>query len=137
MEIRLTMKEIQEIKRKYEKLCMDYILRFCEKHDLNFEGWVGDRVGETAEIGDMFLDFGDIRYDMDTEQKTDEIIKWWNYAFELAMLECPKTINYRSWCMGAPVPYSQAQIDAIRHAHNDVVVAKQVLEDLLNGGGDF
>jgi hypothetical protein len=113
---------------------MDYIMRFCEKHDLNFEGWVGDRVGGTAEIGDMLLDFSDIRYDIDTEQKVGTIEKWWDYSYGLAMLECPKTINYRSWCAGAPVPYSQEQLNKISQAHNDVETAKQVLEDLLNGG---
>lgn len=56
-------KENQARQDRFRSVCMDYILRFCEKHDLNFEGWVGDRVGETAEIGDMFLDFSDIRYD--------------------------------------------------------------------------
>lgn len=130
-------KENLDRKAQYEKLCMEYVLRFCEKHDLNFEGWVCDRVGETAEIGDMYLDFSDIRFDIDTEQEVGKIEKWWDYSYGLAMLECPKTINYRSWCKGAPVPYSQAQIDAIHHAYNDVVVAKQVLEDLLNGDGDY
>ena len=96
-----------ERKDRYEKLCMEYVLRFCEKHDLNFDGWVGDRVGETAEIGDMYLDFSDIRFDIDTEQKVGKIEKWWDYTYDLAMLECPKTINFRSWCAGAPVPYSQ------------------------------
>ena len=127
-------KENQALQDRFRSVCMDYIMRFCEKHDLNFEGWVGDRVGETAEIGDMFLDFSDIRYDIDTEQKSGTIEKWWDYSYDLSMLECPKTINYRSWCAGAPLPYSQEQLNKIRQAHNDVITAKQVLEDLLNGG---
>ena len=127
-------KENQARQDRFRSVCMDYIMRFCEKHDLNFEGWVGDRVGGTAEIGDMLLDFSDIRYDIDTEQKGGTIEKWWDYSYGLAMLECPKTINYRSWCAGAPVPYSQEQLNKIRQAHNEVLTAKQVLEDLLNGG---
>ncbi len=126
--------ETLDSKDRYGIICMEYVLRFCEKHNLNFEGWVGDRVGETAEIGDMYLDFSDIRYDIDSEQKVGTIEKWWDYSYDLAMLECPKTINYRSWCKDAPRPYSDEQIRAIRQAHNDVVTAKQVLEDLLNGG---
>ena len=47
---------------------------------------------------------------------------------------CPKTINFRSWCLGAPLPYTQEQLNKIRLAHNEVITAKQVLEDLLNGG---
>jgi len=128
------MKETQEIKQKYEKLCMEYVLRFCEKHDLNFEGWVADRVGETAEIGDMLLDFSDIRFDLDSERKVGEIEKWWDYSYDLAMLECPKTINFRSWCLGAPLPYTQEQLNKISLAHDEVITARQVLEDLLNGG---
>lgn len=115
-------------------ICNRYIERFCEKHDLCFEGWVAYRVGETAEIGDMFLSFDDIRYDIDSEQKVGTIEKWWDYSSDLAMLECPKTINYRSWCKGAPLPYTQDRLNEIHQAHNDVVRAKKVLEDLLNGG---
>ena len=72
----------KELNRKdrFNSICMEYVLRFCEKHDLNFEGWVGDRVGGTAEIGDMLLDFSDIRYDIDTEQKVGTIEKWWGYS---------------------------------------------------------
>ena len=127
-------KENQARQDRFRSVCMDYIMRFCEKHDLNFDGWVGDRVGGTAEIGDMLLDFSDIRFDVDTEQVVGKIEKWWDYSYGLAMLECPKTINYRSWCAGAPVPYSQEQLNKISQAHNDVETAKQVLEDLLNGG---
>nr|DAT75954.1 MAG TPA: hypothetical protein [Caudoviricetes sp.] len=118
----------------FTDICNRYIERFCEKHDLCFEGWVAARVGETAEIGDMFLSFDDIRYDIDSEQKVGTIEKWWDYSSDLAMLECPKTINYRSWCKGAPLPYTQDRLNEIHQAHNDVVRAKQVLEDLLNGG---
>ena len=127
-------KENQALQDRFRSVCMDYIMRFCEKHDLNFEGWVGDRVGGTAEIGVMLLDFSDIRFDVDTEQVVGKIEKWWDYSYGLAMLECPKTINYRSWCAGAPVPYSQEQLNKISLAHNDVETAKQALEDLLNGG---
>lgn len=127
-------KENQALQDRFRSVCMDYIMRFCEKHDLNFEGWVADRVGETAEISDMLLDFSDIRFDVDTEQVVGKIETWWDYSYGLAMLECPKTINYRSWCAGAPVPYSQEQLNKISLAHNDVETAKQVLEDLLNGG---
>lgn len=127
-------KENQALQDRFRSVCMDYIMRFCEKHDLNFEGWVADRVGETAEISDMLLDFSDIRFDVDTEQVVGKIETWWDYSYGLAMLECPKTINYRSWCAGAPVPYSQEQLNKIHQAHNDVITAKQVLEDLLNGG---
>lgn len=122
------------LKDDFTDICNRYIKRFCEKHDLCFEGWVADRVGETAEIGDMFLSLDDIRFDIDTEQVVGKIEKWWDYSYDLAMLECPKTINYRAWCEGAPLPYTQVQLHKIRLAHNDVVTAKQVLEDLLNGG---
>lgn len=120
-------------KDRFNSICTEYVAKFCEKHDLCFEGWVGGRIGEVAEIGDMFLDLCDIRFDMDTEQVVGKIEKWWDYSYDLAMLECPKTINYRSWCAGAPVPYTQKQLDEIRKAHNEVVTAKRVLEDLLNG----
>ena len=38
-------KDFKKIKRQYEDACNEYVLAFCEKQDLYFEGWVGDTIG--------------------------------------------------------------------------------------------
>jgi len=129
-------KEREVLYSDFNSICTKYVDFFCEKHGIPYPDpvyWVGDRVGETIELGDRFYDFNDIRYDVDNGLPEGEIEEWWDYCYDLAMLECPKTINLDAWHRGAPRPYTQAQLDAIRQAHNDVVTAKQVLEDLLNG----
>lgn len=36
------------LKQRYELACQEYAEKFALKHNMEFEGWVGDRVGETA-----------------------------------------------------------------------------------------
>lgn len=123
---------LENLKDDFAIIASRYIKAFIAKHEVSFEGWVGDRIGEVAELGEMFLDFADIRFDIDERLPVGTLEEWWSYTYDLAMLECPKTINYRSWCMGAPKPYTQEQLNAIRKAHNEVAIAKRALEDLLN-----
>lgn len=129
-------KEREKLYMDYNSICTKYVDAFCAKHGFDLPEplfWVGDRVGETIELGDRFYDFNDIRYDVDNGLPEGEIEEWWDYCYDLAMLECPKTINLDAWHRGAPRPYTQEQLDAIRKAHNEVALAKQALEDLLNG----
>ena len=128
-------KQREKLYMDYNSICTRYVDAFCVKHGFDLPEplfWVGDRVGETIEIADNFYDFNDIRYDIDEGIDVGIIEGYMEYMYDLAMLECPKTINYRAWADGAPRPYTQEQLDAIRKAHNDVAIAKQALEDLLN-----
>ena len=106
---------------------------FCEKHDYENCGWVGRYIGGTLCCSDeVYASMEEILLDLEKEVEVGEFEKYWDYTFDLAMLECPKTITYEAWLKGAPKPYSQERLDAIRKAHNEVAIAKRVLEDLLN-----
>ena len=36
-----------ELKKQYEFVCNEYVTKFCNKQEMDFEGWVGDIVGGT------------------------------------------------------------------------------------------
>lgn len=90
------MKSKNKLKERYEGICNEYISEFCEKQDFNFEGWVGDNVGEIALCNDFFFNFNDIVYDINTNQQKGLIIDW--YYDNLDNIE--KSINYFSYSKG-------------------------------------
>ena len=89
------MSKIEELSKRYENLCNEYILEFCLKQELDFEGWVGSIVGGIAMCNDYFFDFSDIVYDINTNQPPDMIISWHNDN-----IESDKNINYYSYTKG-------------------------------------
>ena len=93
------------IKHHYEDICNVYLKAFCEKHDYPFThpetGWVADRVGEIAVIGDYYVDFSTIRTDIDEAVPEGEFIKYYDYCSEAH--EFGLTVpNYHSWVRGCP-----------------------------------
>lgn len=122
-----------ELRSKFKDIANAYLRAFCEKHEYEYtEEWVGQRFGEVAVLGDEFYDFNDIRYDIDNNIPVGEIEKWTRYTAHLAELECPHTINFSSWCLGAPLPYSEEMLDEIESARRRVEEARRELENLLN-----
>ena len=69
----------------YSKLVAKYIGHFCEKEDMEFNGWVGDLIGEVAYINDYHLDFNDIRKSVDFEMPKGMIIEWHDQSVEYAL----------------------------------------------------
>ena len=91
------------LQEEYNAVVNKYLLLFKRKQEIDFEGWVGDFVGEIATFGDMFFNFDDIRLDIDTDQPKDQIIDWYWETIENNP-DYPeskeKLINYKSWCKG-------------------------------------
>lgn len=126
-----------ELKNRFKEIANAYLQAFSEKHEYDYEeDWVGQRVGEVAELGNDFYDFTDIRYDIDNNIPVGEIEKWTEYCMRLHMLECPHTINFSSWCKGAPLPYSEVMLDEIESARQRVEEARRELEILLRDEKD-
>lgn len=91
------MKEIIELKQQYEKIVSQYVAIFCKKHEIYFESWVCDIIGETACFGDvLYFNFLDIVYDINTNQPKDLIIEWLYYCLD----NKDKTINFYSYSKG-------------------------------------
>jgi len=80
-------------KKRYEKICNNYALKFAKKHGFQFDGWIGDRVGEWAVMGDYVIDFVNIKYDIDNKCIEPAYIKWVDYT---ETTENPKW-NYETW----------------------------------------
>lgn len=83
-------------KQRFENCIMQYIEKFCKKHSLEFEGWIGDYFGEVAYLSDLTVDMNDIRFDIDNN--IDKHLYKEHYYYNL---ENSKTINYRSYVKGA------------------------------------
>jgi len=87
------MKSINKLKDQLENIIDKYIDLFYQKHDLVLDFWVADNVGTIAQFGDYYFDFNVIRYDLETDQPKDNLIKWYD-----EMLENEKYINYQTYC---------------------------------------
>jgi len=93
-EIKLT-----DLREKYDFVCNEYVKKFCKKQEMEFEGWVGDTVGEIACCNDFFFSFSDIVLDINSSQRKGLIIDWY-----YENLETPnKSINYYSYTKGLRV----------------------------------
>ena len=74
-----------------------YVLLFEEKHDLYFEYWVADNDGTVGCFSnEYYIDFNDIRFDLDNEIPEGKFIKWYDESLDLALKEKP-IINYENW----------------------------------------
>lgn len=124
------MKNIKEI---YNYACEEYLKRFCEKHELDYEedSWVGKDVGTIAMVGDYFFNLDDIRYDIDNDCDENAIFEWYYYSLRCHSLGCTHEINFSSWVKGAPKPYTEEQLERISELHDDVERAKQLLADTI------
>jgi hypothetical protein len=98
----MTNAKIKKLKAKYEATCMEWVQLFCEKQDLEFDGWVGNEVGGIAGFASQyFFNLSDIIFDLNSNQFKGLILRWQNDAVDFNMFkETPKYINYKSYTMG-------------------------------------
>jgi hypothetical protein len=93
---------IDKLRAQYEDVCNEYVRRFCEKQDIEFDGWISNEVGGIASfISQYFFNIDDITLDMNTNQPIGLILDWQSDAVDYNMSnETPKHINYKSYTMG-------------------------------------
>jgi len=101
--------KIISLKDRYEAVCLEYIKLFCEKQELDFDGWVGDEIGGVSSfvsvvssfIGEYYFHLSDIILDIDTNQPNGLILNWQNEGVDFNKLtKDTKHINYKSYTMG-------------------------------------
>lgn len=84
----------------YKEICKDLAERFATKHDLKFDYFIGDRVGETASFSlEYCFSMCDIIFDFESEQESGKAAEWYGYVLD----NSPKfdfEINYQSYCKG-------------------------------------
>jgi hypothetical protein len=92
---------MQTLKQQFENLVDQYLTLFCEKQGVHKDddSWCAGGIGGVIEINDAYLNFDEIRLDIDTNQPKGEIFKWW---WENEYLE-NKIINYYSYTKGLRV----------------------------------
>ena len=92
---------LQNLKSRYESIVDEYLQRFVEKEGYEFCGWVADQVGETASFIDQwFINFSDIKYNIDNKRPKGEIWEWCEYNLDLGMNQ---NINYYSYSKGCRI----------------------------------
>jgi hypothetical protein len=117
---------MKSLKKKFENIVNDYITEFVAKHEYEFDGWVGDNVGEMASFIDQyFFSLDDIRHDIDNDIPSPTIFRWQDYVVEwTTSLPELHSINFKSYCMGAR--YSDEEINRL------LSDKAQELEDRVN-----
>jgi hypothetical protein len=82
------------MKEQFESVCNAYAERFCERHDMEFNGWVGDVVGGVAYCSEYTFNLLDMVWDVNTNQPIMNIVRWMDYC-----LGNPEHyINYITYC---------------------------------------
>ncbi len=76
-----------------------YVMLFSRKHDIEFDSWVGNRVGTVALFDDYFIDFDNIRYDLETEAPKAKFFEWYDFALERKATN-ETNVNYYSYLKG-------------------------------------
>jgi hypothetical protein len=116
------MNKLQQMQYDFRVAVAAYVQEFCNKHDwvYNPADWVAGDVGGVIEINDMFINFDDIRVDIDNEFDKDAFVEWFEYEQRVTELGCTQHINYKSFALGAPRPYSGEVLDKIGRFQKEV-----------------
>lgn len=116
------MNKLQELQFHFKNAVTEYVQEFCEKHGWRYDaiGWVAGDVGGLIEINDMFINFDDIRTDIDHEFDKDAFVEWYAYEQRVTELGCTQHINYKSFALGAPRPYSDEVLKRIEECRAEL-----------------
>jgi hypothetical protein len=94
--------KLQELKNQYDFACNEYLQKFCNKQQIESDGWVGDEVGGIASFCcEYFFSISDIVFDINSKQPKGLILQWQNDGVEYNMCgDKNESINYKSYTMG-------------------------------------
>lgn len=92
-----------KLKIKYEAICELYVEFFMRKHGFFDEkngeyydySWVGYEIGGILCLADYFINFDDMRRDIDEEVPKDKYFEYYDHC-----IETERKINYKSYLMG-------------------------------------
>ncbi len=124
------------LKEQYAEICLEYLRAFNAKHELDMEDyelkqcWIGDEVGGIADLDDMFINFDDIRYDIDNKVSRNKIFDWYWNSVERAELKV-KYMNYPAYCKGAPDPITPEDLKEIKECRKRLEEARKAFYDSI------
>lgn len=130
---------IDLLKSKWHDVVTEYCDLFCEKHGYEYEpdGWAGDDIGGVLTVGDYFISFDVIRYDIDHDVPEETFIQYYDYSLELSYLTDGKVnVNYPSYCKGCR-PCTPQQMELLTEAKKRVQDAEEHLNELVEGHRGF
>ena len=113
--------DTEQIRKDYEAVCGRYVEEFCRKHDfVDYESyWVGGQVGTVLVLNDYFIDFNDLRYDIDEQIPTFKYWDWYDASLKRAELGL-NDLNYKSYCEGAPWKWSNKEVNKILELREEI-----------------
>jgi len=88
--------KLEDLKLEYNNVCQKYIDIFCKKQEVEFDGWVNNEVGGIGLFNDFYLNFSDVKLDVDNEIEKGLIFKWYDDNGE----NIEHYINYCSYTKG-------------------------------------
>jgi hypothetical protein len=88
------------LESNYNQSVMDIIEAFEFKHEVEFDGWVGNEVGEVAEFNGCFFNFDDVKRDIFKDAPLNSIWDWYYGDNQNPYGRC----NYQSYLSGYRVP---------------------------------
>lgn len=117
------MKESNNLKKKWNDVCWDYLRRFCDiiERDFRDAHWPGCHVGTVAVFpeGEAF-NMEEIRYVVDNGIDGETVWEWWEYSYNIHALQVDydseigrrelRNISLHDWCEGVPMPYLPEEI---------------------------
>ena len=95
-------KGLKELNLQYQFICNEWVQKFCNKQQIEFDGWVGDEIGGIASFAcQYFFNLSDIILDLNTKQPKGNILNWQSEDVDFNMFnEKQQHINYKSYTMG-------------------------------------
>lgn len=118
------------LKDEFNLIVDKYTATFCKKHELRFDGWIGNGIGTIGCFGDYFISFDNIRYDIDNDIPEPVFFEYYDY--DLRIPEGGRRVNYQSYVKGYR-PYTEEQLDKIKEAQKRVYEAESALKDAIDG----
>jgi len=85
------------LKEQFEQIADLYVEAFRKKQGSSLGYWVGDRVGEIYDVSDCFINYDDVRFDIDSNQPQGKIFIWYWEQVDCHMANTP-TINFENYC---------------------------------------
>ena len=95
----------KNLKSRFEKVCNDYAKAFCEKQDVEIEYWVADDPSGICEIADLFINFNDMRLDIDENIPVGLIFEYYSEQLDFFVESYDKNIegasfpNFGNWLL--------------------------------------
>lgn len=124
--------ENNKLKERFKEIVNDYMYAWAEKHEYDYEEdmWVADNYGTICMVGDMFVSFDDVRYDIDNNLPEHIFDEWYWYSLEISEMGCKANVNLKSYAMGYR-PFSDEQLELIRSTSRRIKEQQVDLERLL------